>query len=179
MAGHDVTVDPRAVRRLIGVVTGDDRAWYWRLSGKQNLEFFACLNGFRRSAAATRAEDLLVQMDLAGSANKRVGTYSSGMRARLALARAFLSDPHVLLLDEPTQNLDPSATVGFREMVTQYIARTGAAVLFATHDLHEAAELASRVAVIVDGEIAFTGGGEVTAVDLEREVLAVTRRGAL
>ena len=175
LAGHDVVADAQAVRRSIGVVTGDDRAWYWRLTGRQNLEFFACLNGLRRRAAAARTDSLLTEVGLDRSANRRVGEYSSGMRARLALARAFISDPAVLLFDEPTQNLDPAATVAFREMITDFIARRPAAVLFATHDLHEAAELAARVAVLSEGKIVFTKIGQSTAADLEQEVLAATR----
>ena len=174
VAGYDVVAEPRAVRRSIGIVTGDERAWYWRLTGSQNLEFYCCLNGFRRRAAAARAEELLAAVGLTAAADRRVGEYSSGMRARLALARALISNPNVLLLDEPTQNLDPAATVAFRKMLSDLATDRGAAALIATHDLHEAAELATRVEGLIEGKIVFTRCGELTATNLEQEILAAT-----
>jgi ABC-2 type transport system ATP-binding protein len=174
IAGYDVVAQPRAVRRSIGVVTGDERAWYWRLTGRQNMEFYCCLNGFRRRAAAARAEELLAAVGLTAAADRRVGEYSSGMRARLALARASISNPKVLLLDEPTQNLDPAATVAFRKGVSQLATNRGAAALIATHNLYEAAELATRVEGLDEGRIVFTKGGALTAAELEQEILTTT-----
>jgi ABC-2 type transport system ATP-binding protein len=174
VAGYDVVAEPRAVRRSIGVVTGDERAWYWRLTGRQNLEFFSCLNGFRRRAAAARADELLGEMGLTTAADRRVGEYSSGMRARLALARALISNPKILLLDEPTQNLDPAATVAFRKMVSDLARDRGVATLLATHDLYEAAELATRVEGLAEGRIMFTKDGQLSPAELEQEILSAT-----
>ncbi len=132
---------------------GDERSWYWRLTGRENLEFYAALHGLRRPAARRRAEELLAAVDLVEQADRRFDRYSSGMRARLALARALLHEPPVLCLDEPTATLDPVAASSFRALVRRQ-ADAGRAVLFTTHDLHEAAAVASVVVVLAAGRVA-------------------------
>jgi ABC-2 type transport system ATP-binding protein len=169
--GHDVRAEPAAVRRSIGLVLGDERSWYWRLTGRHNLEFFAAMHGMRRHAAALRAIDLLDQVDLLDAADRLFAGYSSGMRTRLSLARALIAEPPVLLLDEPTRNLDPVAAHSFREMVTRLAEERGTAVLFATHDLHEAAEIATHVVGLASGRVAFTKDRGADAKELERAVV--------
>ena len=153
VAGHDVVTDSAAARRSLGLVLGNERSWYWRLTGRDNLEFYAALHGLRRPAARRRADELLAAVDLAHAADRRFDRYSSGMRARLALARALLHEPPVLCLDEPTATLDPVAAASFRALVRRQ-ADTGRAVLFTTHDLHEAAAVASNVVVLAAGKVA-------------------------
>lgn len=152
VAGHDVVADPGTARRCLGLVLGEERSWYWRLSGRDNLQFFAALQGLHRSAARARAAELLDDVGLTDAADRRFDRYSSGMRARLSLARALLCEPPVLLFDEPTRTLDPVAASSFRGEVRRQ-AEAGRAVLFATHDLHEAAAVASRVVVMVGGSM--------------------------
>ncbi len=161
VAGYDVERDPVAVRRSIGLLLPDERAWYWRLTGRANLEFFAALHGLRRRAAVPRVEILLADAGLASAADRPVSGYSSGMRLRLALARALLVEPPVLLLDEPTRSLDPVAARRFRGLVDRIVDEQGSAVLFATHDLHEATAVGTRVVIIDAGRIAavVAGGG--------------------
>ncbi|MGI8983098.1 MAG: ABC transporter ATP-binding protein [Acidimicrobiales bacterium] len=167
VAGHDVVVDPVTARRSVGLVLGDERSWYWRLSGRDNLEFFAALHGMRRSAARTRTDQLLGLVGLTEAADRRFDRYSSGMRARLSLARALLCEPPVLLFDEPTRTLDPLAAASFRDEVRSQ-AGAGRAVLFATHDLHEAAALADQVVVLVKGCVRAVSDDRVDAGQLER-----------
>src|SRR5207249_2002513 len=114
---HDVVREEAAVRRAIGFVSGDERSWYWRLSGRRNLEFFAALYGQARPAARRLAAEMLVAVGLEGVAERRVDRFSSGMRARLAIARALLPHPSVVLMDEPFRNLDPVAAIEARELV--------------------------------------------------------------
>ncbi len=166
VAGHDVVADPGAARRCLGMVLGEERSWYWRLSGRDNLQFFAALHGLRRSAARARAAELLDGVGLTEAADRRFDRYSSGMRARLSLARALLCEPPVLLLDEPTRTLDPVAASSFREEVRRQ-ADAGRAVLFATHDLHEAAAVASRVVMMVGGSVVVTTDDPSDAAGLE------------
>lgn len=175
VAGHDVERDPGAVRRSVGLMLGDERSWYWRLSGRKNLEFFAVLHGLRRRAAAQRARELLEELQLADAADRRFDGYSSGMRARLSLARALISEPPVLLLDEPTRNLDPAATADFHETLAELGRWRKTAVLLATHDLHEAAEVAHRTLALVAGRVAFSKGPGASARELEHELVAAVR----
>jgi ABC-2 type transport system ATP-binding protein len=153
VAGHDVVRDAMAARRSLGVMMGDERSHYWRISGRRNLAFFAALVGLPRRRAAARAELLLDAVGLADAADRPVLGYSSGMRARLALARALLADPPLLLLDEPTRNLDPLAAIRFRESAARLAAERGTGILFATHDLHEAVAISSRILVLGAGRV--------------------------
>jgi ABC-2 type transport system ATP-binding protein len=178
VAGHDVVGDPASARRSLGLVLGEERSWYWRLSGRDNLEFFAALHGMRRSAARVRTDELLATVGLTAAAERRFDRYSSGMRARLSLARALLHKPPVLCLDEPTRTLDPVAALAFRaEVRTQ--ADAGRAVLFATHDLHEAAALASRVVVMVGGGVAACVDDRPDAAQLERILIEAAALGGV
>lgn len=167
VAGYDVVSQPVLARRSVGLVLGDERSWYWRLSGRDNLEFFAALHGLRRMTAQARADELLASVGLAEAADRRFDRYSSGMRARLSLARALLCEPPVLLFDEPTRTLDPLAAASFRQEVRAQ-AGAGRAVLFATHDLHEAAALADQVVVLVKGRVRAVSDDEADAGQLER-----------
>lgn len=167
VAGGNVVDQPGAARRALGLVLGEERSWYWRLSGRQNIEFFAALHGFGRREARSRAVELLKLVDLVAEADRRFDRYSSGMRARLSLARALLHEPPVLCLDEPTRTLDPVAASAFRALVVAQ-AETGRAVLFTTHDLHEAAAVASRVVVMVRGRVAASAEDRPNAARLER-----------
>ena len=129
--GYDPSQDARAVRDRIGLVLADDRALYWRLTGRENLEFFGVMHGLTRRDARARAGVLLDQVGLA-SRDKLVFGYSSGMRARLSLARALLARPPLLLLDEPTRALDPIASAAVAGMIRD-LADEGIAVLLSSH----------------------------------------------
>ncbi len=168
VAGYDVVRDAVGARRSTGLVIGDERSHYWRLSGRRNLAFFAALAGMSRREAAARTARLMDEVGLADAADRPVLGYSSGMRARLSLARALLADPPVLLLDEPTRSLDPLAASRFREIAARLADRRRAAVLFATHDLHEAAAVAARILVLSAGRIVLDADTEgMDAITLE------------
>ncbi len=170
--GHDIVSQASAARSSLGLMLGNERSWYWRLSGRRNLEFFAALHGMRRAAARARAEEVLRLVDLADVADRRVGEYSSGMRARLALARAVLQMPPVLILDEPTQNLDPVAAANFRDTVVQLSQERGVSILLTTHNLHEAAVLADEVIVLALGRVVSRKPSGVDAAELEATMLS-------
>jgi ABC-2 type transport system ATP-binding protein len=167
VGGHDAVTDPRAVRRSIGLLIGEERSWYWRLTGRENLEFFATLYGIPRRRRRERAVELLSECGLSDAAERRFSDYSSGMRLRLSLARALLTEPPVLLLDEPTRTLDPIATRRFREQLLALVERRGTAVMIATHDLHEAAEVGNRVVVLRSGRLSDPPRRLSTAAELE------------
>ncbi|GAI31199.1 unnamed protein product, partial [marine sediment metagenome] len=107
--GYDLQQE-RAIRASVGLVAGDERSFYWRLTGRDNLVFFGRLHGLGRWRAAERAEELMAQVGLAEVADRWFQTYSTGMRQRLAIARGILHAPAILFMDEPTLSLDPNAT---------------------------------------------------------------------
>jgi ABC-2 type transport system ATP-binding protein len=184
--GHDPARRPQAVRRALGAVLGGERALYWRLSGRENLHYAAALHDLRPSLAATRAEELLRFVDLADRADDLVEGYSTGMRQRLALARALMHDPLLLILDEPTAGLDPHAQAAMRRLLGALARDRGRTIVMATHNLLEADRLCDDVAIIDRGRvtvrgaphdlktrIAAPGGAEPT---LEDVFLALTGR---
>jgi ABC-2 type transport system ATP-binding protein len=151
--GIDVARDAPAVRRRIGVMTGDDRSFFWRLTGFENLIFFAELQGISNAAAKARAIDLLEAFGLASAANRRFSGYSTGMRQRLGLARALLHRPSVLLLDEPTANLDLEHRGQVLDILRSILASGETTALIASHDAGLAVTLANRVIRLEHGRI--------------------------
>jgi ABC-2 type transport system ATP-binding protein len=137
------------------LVLADDRALYWRLTGRENLEFFGVMHGLTTRDARARAGVLLDQVGLA-SRDKLVFGYSSGMRARLSLARALLTQPPLLLLDEPTRALDPVASAAVAEMLRQ-LAADGVAVFLSSHRLDEIETACDRIVIVTDGAVRFDG----------------------
>lgn len=175
VGGHDVVASPARARAAMGFLLSDERSWYWRLTGRHNLEFFAALHGLSPRLAALRTDDLLSLVGLEEAAGRPFGEYSSGMRLRLSLARALISEPQVLLLDEPTRSIDPIARRHFHDLVKDMIRGEGGAVLLATHDLHEAAELATRCAFLAHGRLMGTTDTWRDVDDLEAQLLAAAQ----
>jgi ABC-2 type transport system ATP-binding protein len=172
--GFDVVKDPHAARLKLGLVLADERSFFWRLSARRNMEFFASLHGIRRNQAGASIDAALEAVDLLDLSDRRVDRYSSGMRNRLAIARALLGNPTCLLLDEPTRSLDPSSSLSIRHLVRKLADERQVAVLIATHDLHEAAAISSQVHILVRGCIATRLSGGQNAEGLEAALVAVT-----
>jgi ABC-2 type transport system ATP-binding protein len=154
--GIDPFRSPRELRRRIGVVPSGTRSFYLRISGFENLLFFARLHGLRYRAAASRAKGALEAVDLSPFAHAPVSTYSTGMQRRLAVARATLHDPALLLIDEATHDLDPEASARVRGLVAAAAAR-GAGVLWTTQRLEEIRGFAGAVTLLDKGEVRFAG----------------------
>jgi ABC-type multidrug transport system ATPase subunit len=152
VGGESVVASPLLVRRIIGVSNGEGRSLYWRLTARQNLEFFAGM--YRLRDAAARIDELLRMFQLSAAADRPVGGFSQGMLQRLALARALLHKPPILLLDEPTKSLDPLAAAEFRELLLGLHTSQGTTIVLASHDLEEVVQLCNRVAVLRAGSIA-------------------------
>ena len=164
VGGHDVRTDSQSVRETAAMVTAEERSLNWRLSGYENLRLFAGLHRLGSAESATRIGQALAAVGLSESASKLVASYSSGMRQRLLLARALLSSPRVLLLDEPTRSLDPLAAHEFRRLLRDVIVDEGkATVVLATHNAEEAFAYCDRVAVIHHGRLAALGSGRELA----------------
>jgi len=163
--GHDVVTEHHQVRRKVGYVFGGDRGLYERLSGLDNLRYFAELHGVPPREAKRRIGELLELVDLTGREKRRVEGYSRGMRQRLHIARGLLHQPEVLFLDEPSIGIDP---VGARELraTVKHLVQNGTTVFLTTHYMFEADELCDRLAVITDGSIVAMG----TPDDLKKRV---------
>ena len=175
--GHDVVRAPGAVRRVLTPVIADERSLNWRLSARENLRLFAGLHGLAAREACRRADELLEVVGLAETGRKMVGLFSSGMRQRLLVARALLSQPRVLLLDEPTRSLDPISARVFRRFLREEIAqRQGCTILLATHTAEEAFELCDRVGVLDRGRLLAVGPARALADATGDERYAVLTR---
>jgi ABC-2 type transport system ATP-binding protein len=150
--GVDVVRDPRAVRRRMGAVLSDGRSLYWKLTARENLEYFGALYHVPPSQAKDRIDAVLATVRLDDRADDYVERFSTGMRQRLVLARALLPDPELLLLDEPTVGLDPQSARDLRDRV-QALRDEGRTVLLTTHYMEEADQLCDRIAIVDHGRI--------------------------
>lgn len=145
-----------AFRRRVSYIPADERSFSWRLTGRQNLRFFAALYGLRGTEAANRVDSTLDQVGLVAHAERPVREYSSGMRQRLSLARGLLGTPELLLFDEPTRAVDRQGA----QQLWRFLAREllpGRTALVATHDPAEVETLCTRVVVIGAGRVLTTG----------------------
>ena len=163
IAGHKIGQRDPEVRRLVGLLTHQPLL-YGDLSGQENLRFYARM--YDVETPQRRITALIEQVDLVAQQYERVRTYSRGMKQRLALARALLHDPPVLLLDEPYTGLDSQAREVL-DAVLRDAGQDGRTVLMTTHDLAKGWQVAPRLAVLIDGRIAFetkTEGGDLETV---------------
>lgn len=152
--GTDVTNDPGRIRRLVSPVLVNERSLAWRLSAVENLRMYGPLYGIASRELNARIAELLKVVGLTDTGDRLVGTFSSGMKQRLMLARALMPRPRLLLLDEPTRSLDPIAARAFRQFLKDDIGRgQGCTVLLATHDPDEMRELCDRVCVLHRGRL--------------------------
>jgi ABC-2 type transport system ATP-binding protein len=165
--GTEVTRDPALIRRLVAPVPASERSLSWRLSAAENLRLYAALYRVSSRDAAVRITDLLEVVGLTEVGSRLVGTFSSGMKQRLLLARALMARPRVLLLDEPTRSLDPIAARAFRQFLKEDVGHgQGCSILLATHDPDEVRELCDRVGVLHRGRLLGVGTPATLAAQL-------------
>jgi ABC-2 type transport system ATP-binding protein len=169
--GHDVVAEPLAVRRLIGLA-GQFAAVDEELTGRENLEMVGRLYRLNGTQARSRAGEVLERFELVGAADRRVSTYSGGMRRRLDLGASLVGRPPVLLLDEPTTGLDPRSRQELWAVVVE-LRSEGTTVLLTTQYLEEADRLAQRIAVVDHGRIAAEGTAAELKAQTGADVLTV------
>ena len=150
--GFDIVKQANEVRRSLGTLLAGERSIYWKLTGRENLEYFAALYHIPATVAKQRVEELIERMELKERANELVEKYSTGMRQRVAIAKALLARPPILLLDEPTLGLDPQAARRLRELIAE-LKQEGHTILLTTHYMEEADQLSDRIGIIDQGKI--------------------------
>jgi ABC-2 type transport system ATP-binding protein len=154
--GYDVRTQEREVRASIGLGLGGERSFYWRLTGKQNLEFFATMQGLTGKRLKKRVREVLIKLDLTEVQDVPFMEYSSGMKRKLDIARALLTDPPIFFFDELTSSIDPGAAVRIRELV-QELKERGKTVLLVTHNLAEAERLCDVIGIMNHGKMIAMG----------------------
>lgn len=161
--GHDIAQKPKNSSELLGLVTCDERSFYWRLTGRQNLEFFATLYHVPETRAKQRIAEFLETLGLAHAADRPYHSYSTGMKQKMSIARGLLSDPRMVLYDEPTRSLDPVSAQNIRAwMIENRKRRPHQASILATNLLHEAELLCDRVIIINRGRL--VDGGTIAEI---------------
>ena len=175
--GHDVVAESQAVRRAIGMAIADERSFYWRLTGRQNLEFFAALYGLPARQSAARAAELLELFNLTPMGDRRFNEYSTGMRQKLAIARGMLCRPRLLFMDEPTKGLDPVSVRSLLDFIRgEIVGAHGTTILFSTHILSEAEQVGDRIAILKRGTVIACGTAaelKLDAADFDKYLLRI------
>jgi len=163
--GFSTLDDNSAARKSVGFVFNEERSFFWRMTGVQNLEFFGALDNLSGPDLDRRIHHLIHLVGLEVAADKPVSTYSSGMKQRLALARGLIAEPGVLILDEPTRALDPVACDEMTQLILSRLYQgSRKTLLIATHRLEEAATLCNKVMVVDAGRVrAFDSIADLTA----------------
>ncbi len=165
VAGGDLVRDDRQVRHAVGLVTSNERSFYWRLSGRENLAFFASLYKVDTRDGRAWREELIDTLGMRDVIDLRFDHYSTGQKQRLAIARGLLTRPRILLMDEPTKGVDP---VGARDLINlvrdRIVACWNPTILITSHNLHEIERLCHRIALMHHGRILAEG----TLEDLRR-----------
>lgn len=156
----------KEIRKKINIISGSERGLYWRLTAKENLEYFAELYGVIGKKKKEKIEELLKLVELYGREEEKVEKYSKGMKQRLQIARGLINDPDILFLDEPTLGLDVLGAKKLRELIKR-LSLLGKTIIFTTHYMNEAEEICDRILFINQGKIVKMGKLN----DLKRELM--------
>lgn len=155
IGGHPLSSNEVKTKSLVGLVTGEERSFYWRLTGRQNLEFFAALYGLGKNEFKKRADELFTILQLDPQMqHKRFDSYSSGIKQKFALIRALLHNPELLLLDEPFKSLDYNAAIHLKNFIKDdLVQKQKKTVIFTTHHMDEAIDFCDRFLILHKGKI--------------------------
>jgi len=151
--GYDAVRHDRLVKSRVNMIAGGERMLYWRLTARENLQYFGSLYGLAGSELRERIQSLLTQVDLLDAADTPVERYSKGMKQRLQIARGLINDPRYLFLDEPTLGLDAPIARQLRKHVKELASERGKAILLTSHYIQEVEELCDEVYIINKGRL--------------------------
>jgi len=158
VAGFDIFQDNPQIRQIVGLVTSNERSFYWRLTGRQNLVFFADLYHIPPAEAHAWMEEMFDLLGLQEIIDKRFDAYSTGQRQRLAMARGLLSKPKVLFMDEPTKGVDPIGASEIVQIIRECVVGLwNPTILVTSHNLQEIERLCGRIAFMDHGRIVALG----------------------
>lgn len=157
VAGYDTTKNPEAIKKRIGVLFGGETGLYDRLTARENLEYFATLYGLSKHETKVRIDELSRMFGMRDYVNRKVGGFSKGMRQKVAIARALIHNPEIILFDEPTTGLDITSSNVFRQLVHQ-LKQEGKTIVFSSHIMEEVSLLCDSVAMMHKGELVYHGG---------------------
>jgi ABC-2 type transport system ATP-binding protein len=166
--GHDLLKADKMVRASIGCMLMGERGLYWKLTGRENLDFFGSLYYIPPGARKKKIGELIVLLDLSDIIDRTVETYSSGQKMKLAFAKSLINEAPILVLDEPTVTMDVHSARELR-LIVKELNEKGHTIVYTTHVMQEAEELCDRVAIIDRGEIITLGSPEELKAKIEKE----------
>lgn len=156
--GLDIFQNPGVAKNKLGFIVSEERSFYWRLTGRQNLEFFAILNNIHKKHIKHVVNNALELVGLLKDANRPFRDYSSGMKQKLCIARGFLGDPEIIIMDEPTKGVDALSANHLRTFAKEeLVKKRKKTVIWATNNVYEIENFCDRVAVLHKGKVAAVG----------------------
>jgi ABC-2 type transport system ATP-binding protein len=172
IAGLSLKTHSSAIRNKIGLVNTNDRSFYWRLTGRDNLEFFAALYNLSEPVKNKRIKQVLQLINMDDKADFRFASYSAGQKQRLSIARAMLANPEILLLDEASASLDPIASRKLLDFTKNVLVqKENKTIIWCTHNLYEADQICDHLTILHQGKILHSGSKKFIKTLLERKTL--------
>jgi ABC-2 type transport system ATP-binding protein len=168
IAGWDCTREPIEVKKITGYLP-DNMGFYPEMTGRENLRFTGRVNGLGEKEIEERMDALLDRVHMAGSADKKVGTYSRGMKQRLGIADILMKDPKVIIMDEPTLGIDPEGMRELTALIKDLSVKDGRTILISSHQLYQVQQICDRVGIFVKGSLIACGRIEDLGKQLENE----------
>ena len=168
IAGVDCTRNPLRVKRFVGYLA-DNMGFYPEMTGRENLRMTGRMNGLHGEALERRIDGLIERVGIAEAVDRRTGTYSKGMKQRLGIADILMKDPDVLIMDEPTNGIDPEGMRELMALIRQLAEEDGKTILISSHQLHQIQQICDRVGIFVSGRLIACGGIGDLARQLEQE----------
>lgn len=156
IAGVDCTRNPLEVKRAVGYLS-DNMGFYSDMTGRENLRMTGRMNGLDEELLEERIDELLNRVGMAHAADKKTGTYSKGMKQRLGIADILMKDPDVLIMDEPTNGIDPEGIRELMNLIRELADKDGRTILISSHQLHQIQQICDHVGIFVHGELVACG----------------------